>query len=137
MQLYSAKIRLGGSLHNEVVKTDLTAPEILMLKAIHNGPDGEGVVDIKPLGKEAFDHEFDEDDQDHRAPRKVLRTEKAERKRLEDFYPQGKKVMTAIFGVGNPLPQHIEGVGGAVTPEAPARRRKSEPAPAEELGGMA
>lgn len=136
MQTYSAKIRLGGSLYNEVLRTDLTVPEILLLQSIHTSAEGEGVVDIKPTGKEAFDDVFNDDDPDRRVPKKVLRTEKDERKRLMAMYdPTGKK-MTKIFGVGNPLPQHIDGVGGAITPEAPARRKKA-PEPEAELAEMA
>lgn len=140
MQTYSAKVRLGGSLYNEVLKHDLTAPEILLLQSIHNSPEGEGVVDIKPTGRDAYDTVFADDDPDHRAPKKVLRTERAERERLKNTYdPTGKK-MAKIFGVGNPLPMHIEGVAGVVTPEAPARRQRkaAEPAPEPEaeLAGM-
>lgn len=137
MQTYSAKIRLGGSLYNEVLRTDLTAPEILFLQSIHTSPEGEGVVDIKPTGREAFDEVFDEEDPDRRAPKRVLRTEKSERKRLMATYdPRGTK-MAKIFGIGNPLPMHIEGVD-AITPEAPARRQRAKsPEPEHELAGMA
>ena len=35
MNLYSAVIRLGGSKDNEVLREDLTAADVLMLKFIH------------------------------------------------------------------------------------------------------
>lgn len=137
MQTYSAKIRLGGSLYNEVLRTDLTAPEILLLQSIHTSSEGEGVADIKPTGREAYDEVFEETDTDRRIPKRVLRTEKSERERLKAHYdPTGKK-MAKIFGIGNPLPQHIDGVDG-ITPEVPARRQRAKaPEPEHELAGMA
>lgn len=47
MHLYSGKIRLGGSVLNEVRKDDLTAPEIYVLREIHGN---DAVVDIKQTG---------------------------------------------------------------------------------------
>ena len=44
MQFYQAKIRLGGSLLNEVFKPDLSAPEIMLLREFHGS---DAVVDIK------------------------------------------------------------------------------------------
>jgi F-type H+-transporting ATPase subunit alpha len=49
MQLYSAKVRLSGSLYNEVRKDELTAPEILLLRSIHGGT--EAVTEVKATGK--------------------------------------------------------------------------------------
>lgn len=42
--LYSAKVRLGGSVLNEVPKSDLTAPEIEVLRMLHGD---DAVVEIK------------------------------------------------------------------------------------------
>lgn len=44
MQFYQAKVRLAGSLLNEVFKADLSAPEIMLLRAFHGQ---DAVVDIK------------------------------------------------------------------------------------------
>lgn len=44
MQLYQAKVRLAGSMMNEVFKPDLSAPEIMLLRAFHGQ---DAVVDIK------------------------------------------------------------------------------------------
>lgn len=44
MQFYQAKVRLAGSLLNEVFKPDLSAPEIMLLRAFHGQ---DAVVDIK------------------------------------------------------------------------------------------
>lgn len=57
MQLYSAKIRLGGSLVNEVRKHDLTAAEIIMLRDIHGGADA--VIDIVETGSDRRTQEFE------------------------------------------------------------------------------
>ena len=51
--LYSAKLRLAGSVMNEIRKTDLTAPEIEVLKAIHGS---DAVVDIKHKGNVSREH---------------------------------------------------------------------------------
>lgn len=47
MQVYSGKIRLSGSVLNEVRKETLTAPEIIVLREIHGN---DAVVDIKATG---------------------------------------------------------------------------------------
>ncbi len=49
MQFYQAKIRLGGSLLNEVFKPDLSAPEIMLLREFHGA---DAVVDIKRTREE-------------------------------------------------------------------------------------
>ncbi len=43
MQLYNCKVRLGGSVINEVRKSEVTAPEILILREMHGS---DAVVDI-------------------------------------------------------------------------------------------
>lgn len=47
MHTYNAIIRLGGELHNEVAKKNLTAPELLVLRKIHGQ---DAVVKIEPSG---------------------------------------------------------------------------------------
>lgn len=95
MDLYSVKVRLNGSLENEVIKHNVTAPEIHLLWNIHRG---EGkhppVVDITKTGT-------------------VNRSDAKERARLADTYTKGElvedrgsKMISAMFGVaGVPLPQ--------------------------------
>lgn len=48
MKLYSCKVRIGGSLYNEVRKSDVTAPEIVILKHMHGD---DAVVEIEETGK--------------------------------------------------------------------------------------
>ncbi len=47
MHIYSAKVRLGGKLLNEVQMADITAAEIFVLRGIHGG---DAVVEIKHTG---------------------------------------------------------------------------------------
>lgn len=126
MQLYSAKVQIGGSRDNEVVMQEVTIPEIIVLRKVHKGE--EHVLNIKPLGREAFDSAIGDDEQ----VKKTLRTDKSERARLERLYPKVK--LSELFGIGVPLPQVIDGLDGAV--DAPARRKKA-PEPEAELGAMA
>jgi len=50
-ELASALVRLGGDVRNEVPRTDLTAPEIALLRAIHGGNDA--VRAVKKTGERA------------------------------------------------------------------------------------
>lgn len=49
MQFYQAKVRLAGSLMNEVFKAELSAPEIMLLREFHGQ---DAVVDIKRTREE-------------------------------------------------------------------------------------
>src|SRR3546814_20432366 len=49
MQLYRCKVRLKGSLLHEMPKIGVSAPEILILREIHQG-DNAPVVEITPMG---------------------------------------------------------------------------------------
>lgn len=91
MQIYSAKIRLGGLLHNEVRKDELTAPEILVLRGIHGA---DALVDIKPI--------LNADG----TPYDVKRNSKSERTRLLTIYreDQFRKIFPTDF---TPLPQTL------------------------------
>jgi len=53
MQYYSAKIRLAGSVSNEVRRDEISAPELMLLKRIH-GPDA--VLDVEYGKKGNVDH---------------------------------------------------------------------------------
>jgi hypothetical protein len=95
MDLYTCKVRLDGSLDNEVIKHNVTAPEIHVLAAMHNGQGKHPpVVDIVKTGT-------------------VNRSDAKERARLADLYTHGElvedrgsKMITGMFGVaGVPLPQ--------------------------------
>lgn len=53
MHRYSAKIRLGGSLHNEVYKENMSAAEVMLLRALHGF---DAVVDIQEGRNDASSH---------------------------------------------------------------------------------
>jgi hypothetical protein len=120
MQLYSAKVRLSGSLYNEVRKDELTAPEILLLRSIHGGT--EAVTEVKATGKEAFDV-------DEEGSRK-LRTDKGERARLKRIYDPYAKKLDKLFGPMGALPQVLEDDFAVVEDAKPVRRQKA-PEPAQ------
>jgi hypothetical protein len=121
MRLFSCKVRLGGSLSNEVAKIGVTAPEINVLRVIHSPPSEAGSIDlavvteIKPCGE-------------------ISRTDVEERQRLHELYgPSLKKkeqTVALMFGVGVPLPKSVDGVADEVITDEPVKRtrrgRKSE-----------
>ncbi len=97
MQLYKAEIFLGGSRNNSVVKTNLSAAEVLVLRSIHGA---DSVTGVEPFGK-------------------GKRHMGAEFERLASFY--GPKRMTACFpGVQPQLPETLPEVG--VSPDEPEKK---------------
>lgn len=50
MKLYSCKLRLAGAVTNEILKAEITAAEIEVLREIHGA---DSVVDIKQTGENA------------------------------------------------------------------------------------
>lgn len=92
MKLYSCKINLKGSLLNQVIKSEVTAAEIVLLRAIHGN---DAVNDIRHTAN-------------------VNRTDRAERARLAGRYtmtsPKGTKrgdeLVREFLGIeSQPLPQ--------------------------------
>src|SRR5581483_6989217 len=119
MQLYSCKVRLSGSLYHEVPKTEVTAAEIAILRAIHGFTDPETgnidpscVVDIVATGN-------------------VDRSDAEERDRLSIVYNAAlKRFGTSVakfFGIGTPLPKFAEGADKTIVPEEPIRRGPGRP----------
>ena len=111
MRLFSCKLRLKSSLHNEVQKIGVSAAEIMVLRHVHcpgDEVDPSTVVDIKAAGE-------------------ITRTDAEERARLAGLYDvalkkQGKSIAT-MFGVGVPLPKVVEGLeDGTVSPEEAIER---------------
>ena len=95
MDLYSVKVRLDGSLDNEVNLHNVTPAEIHLLEKIHYGQGKHPpVVDMVKTGT-------------------VNRSDAKERARLADRYTKGElvedrgtRMINAMFGVaGVPLPQ--------------------------------
>lgn len=52
MKLYSCKLRLAGNVNNEVLKTEVTAAEIEVLREIHGS---DAVLDIVQTGENRLD----------------------------------------------------------------------------------
>lgn len=125
MQLYKCKVRLSSSLNNEVPKINVTVPEIIVLRVIHqmgyNVGGGDPVVDIEPLidGKNQF----------------VMadRSDREERQRLHDIYggallrSKTHPTIDSIFGVGTPLPTTTDGIKGQVNVGSKPVRAKAVP----------
>jgi hypothetical protein len=116
MQLYECTVRLHGSMHNEVRKTDVTAAEIKLLRVIHKTI--EAGVDIV--------HKI-------KATGHVDRTDAAERDRLAQEYGGGmaaaKITLETLFGHDSiPLPQAVEGVDQLPPPKSGRRARAEQPA---------
>lgn len=126
-KLYSCKVRIGGSVLNEIRKRDVTAPEIEVLRAIHGS---DAVLDVKETGE-------------------VKRTDREERARVEDLYAgptngmgeslaRKKRMLADLFGhERNPLPKEYEEAVAPADEEddeaieaAPPAKSKKERAPA-------
>lgn len=95
MFIYNAKVRLLGSLNNEVVRKNVTPAEIAILQRMHGR---DAVVDVVKAG-EVF-----------------KRTDRSERNRLAQIYQigpsadgktrlSGESFIDSVLGVGNPLPK--------------------------------
>ena len=100
MDYYKAKVRLSGSMLNEVWKDRLSAPEVLLLRKIHGS---DAVCDLEKVDAKKVDHQ-------------------EERQRLYLTYPAAINVdakrhyVEELFGPNhNDLPVTVPGV--AITPK--------------------
>lgn len=123
--VYKCKLRLDGSVLNEVPQTDVTAAEIEMLRGLHGS---DAVLDIKETGT-------------------IERTDAAERAAVKNKYlhpldaPQRLKTKTQIFrdAFGHdslPMPRSLatpepESEVEPVEETKPIRRSRAQPAFAE------
>lgn len=106
MKFYSGKLRLAGSVQNEVPKKDMSAAEVILLRHLH----GDDAVVISK-------HEGDR-----------RRSSNDERDRLIDLY--GEKIVTEIFGpYFRELPPEVEDIEEQEeiipTPKKRARKAKA------------
>ena len=106
MKLYDCKVRLGGNVINEVRKEKVTAPEVILLRAVHGD---DAVIEIVEVGEDK-------------------RSDAEERDRLAAALYDGE-LMGKIFGISAiPLPQEVPGVASAkkaqplVDVDTPVRR---------------
>lgn len=107
MKLYSCKVRLSGSLYNEVPKSDVTAPEIQILRVLHGD---DAVAEIRETGRN-----------------KVGQAE--ERARLIEAYGGGlvaqqlgklpDQAFNSVFGIAGRLPDDVPGALKGPKPVAP------------------
>ena len=87
MQLFKCKVRLGGNVMHEVIKDEVTAPEVIVLRHIHGY---DGVLDLQRTKSDKRPHE-------------------GERERLSVVY--GDAVVAQMFGPGhNRLPLDLDDV---------------------------
>ena len=96
MQLYDCKVRLNGSVANEVVKHEITAAEIMVLRALHGE---DSVVDIK-------------------AGRMDKRSHTEERQRLYGIYANGNTLNAETMG---PRMAMLRGMFGHDTADLPVK----------------
>lgn len=116
MQLYNATVRLNGSTLNEVPKFDISAAEIKVLTAVHNGPETgvEVITNIK-------------------ATKRVDRSDEEERAYLKRTYEPALLKIESIGSFekvlgweGTPLPQTVAGVDSLPPPKTGKRAPKAE-----------
>ena len=90
MKYYTAKIRLNGRTENEVLRHNLSAPEVILLNVIHGGA---AIAKLEETGDTAFS----------------TTQHRQERKRLEDTYGRKKEIADEIQrlfgGVTSMLPE--------------------------------
>lgn len=115
MQLYNCKVRLHGSLYNEVRKEAITAAEIAVLRAIHGQTGGiDAVTEIEHIGRK--DSSI---------------TDAYLRDYLSHEYSMGLaaieeiKSLNGIFGVAGQLPDKIQGVEHVTKAAYDARKAKA------------
>jgi hypothetical protein len=115
MQLYNCKVRLHGSLYNEVRKEDITAAEIAVLKAIHGQEGG-----IDPIA-----------DIEHTGRKNSSISEAWLRNYLTEEYGrglaaiEGVKNLNGLFGVAGALPDKVQGVEHVTKAAYDARKAKA------------
>lgn len=116
MRQFACKVRLNGSLYNEVPKTEVTIPEILILRVIHGG---EAVTDLHEMAQ-------------------VKRTDAEERDRLANIYGAAIKNraeivggLGALIGFAGALPDNAPGIPLAGK-AAKAKAEKTETETVEE-----
>ena len=131
MEVYSAKIRLMGSLLNEVIKPALTAPEIYILRRLHGT---DSILDIKHVGSwdKFFKKHEKTNSQGDVVQEETEYDDAIERERLAREYDGGLKSLgeenkTSVFKMFGeefkPLPESVSGV--PLKEEAPAKANMS------------
>lgn len=122
MQLFDCKVRLAGNALNEVIKQDVSAPEVEVLRALHGF---ESVLDLdykgemKPIKGE--DGEVIQSVQDQVREQLELRYGGS---RIGDENPQ--PVLHAVFGRSRTFPAELEGFEVPAEPKAKRTSKKDD-----------
>lgn len=108
MHFYDCRVRLNGSLLNEVPKIGIPAPEVIMLQAIH----GEGsVVDIQHAARNVSVELHEMDFESAGADKSEGWTDRVTRAYLQRVYgtfEDGRDKTTAVFGNSlTPIPTKL------------------------------
>lgn len=120
MRQFTCKIRLNGSLYNEVTKVNVTVPEIIVLRAIHGADSVSEIKEVDPIQR----------DEDERA--RIDRLYGLAIGRRKESIPNG---LAGLLGFpGSPLPDAAPGVP---PPEARKRKGKADLPPPPETGDEA
>lgn len=109
MQVFSGKIRPSGDIGTEVVRSDLTAAEVMVLRELHGE---DAVVDLKVKRNDRRKHA----EEYERLVRRYSRS------------PDGRKAMAALFGSPqNPnLPATLAGFDEGTTDKVTQKARGGE-----------
>lgn len=103
MDLYRGKLRLAGSVMNEVAKVNMTAAEIEVLRALHGA---DAVVDIVRTGKDGRTSAQERQRLNHLYANPDANTTESLRKKVE--------MMRGLFGHDRlPLPETLDAVASS------------------------
>lgn len=111
MKLYSCKLRLAGAVTNEVLKDDVTAAEIEVLREIHGG---DAVLDIKATGEDG-------------------KTSAQERARLKRIYASEESLSSQSLGKRMAMLRNLFGHDRLALPDEPVDRISDEDEGADEV----
>lgn len=90
---YQCRVRLSGSLHNEVPRYGLTAPEMHILQFLHGD---DALIDIRRDGQQSYASDADERERLNAVYGRAF----AEHKEI--------KSVAMLFGIGNELPKFFK-----------------------------
>lgn len=107
MYKYKAKIRIGGSVLNEVVKSNLSAPEVIILRHLHGS---DAVLELEEIGQSRADRTSHHELRKELAEKYVYRGNNDARTKFS---------LEKLFGPENvPLPARLEEFAQAEKEEA-------------------
>ncbi len=131
MQTYNAIVRLNAELTNEVPKTNLTTPEVLLLRKIHGE---DAVVDITPSGQweDHFSKRKVKDGLGQEIEEEVEYDDEDEKDRLAAIYGDAlleeadsgiaRRAINRIFGDYAPLPSVLKEFKDVAKAAKPAKK---------------